>query len=82
VYCSTGSIEAGSRSAHPALLVTLHISRGHTLPTLTMALNRIKQIGSHLSTGTQHGVDALLSKSPDDVVITLAVRSPLCKGSV
>jgi acetyl-CoA acyltransferase 1 len=44
-----------------------------------MALERIWQIGSHL-TGPRTGVPALLAKSPDDVVVTLAIRSPMCKG--
>jgi acetyl-CoA acetyltransferase family protein len=44
-----------------------------------MALERVKQLASHLS-GTRSGVNALLEKRPDDVVITMAVRSPLCKA--
>lgn len=44
-----------------------------------MALERIKQLGSHL-TGKPAGVAALERKSPDDVVITMAFRSPLCKA--
>ncbi|KAK1228638.1 hypothetical protein PQX77_008232 [Marasmius sp. AFHP31] len=41
-------------------------------------MNRIKQVAAHL-TGTS-GVAGLERKSPDDVVITMAIRSPLCKA--
>ncbi|KAK0478317.1 3-ketoacyl-CoA thiolase [Armillaria novae-zelandiae] len=41
-------------------------------------MERVRQLASHLY--TPQGSDALLRKSPDDVVITLAVRSPLCKA--
>ena len=30
--------------------------------------------------GTGTGLAALLNQNPDDVVITLAIRSPLCKA--
>ena len=45
-----------------------------------MATERIKQVTSHLAPGSAKGRDALLRKSPDDVVITMAIRSPLCKA--
>jgi hypothetical protein len=32
------------------------------------------------TSGTRGGLVALQSQSPDDVVITLAIRSPLCKA--
>ncbi|KAK7059130.1 hypothetical protein VNI00_001756 [Paramarasmius palmivorus] len=41
-------------------------------------MNRVKQIAAHLS-GTS-GVASLEKKSPDDVVIVMAIRSPLCKA--
>ncbi|KAJ8083820.1 hypothetical protein AAF712_000738 [Marasmius tenuissimus] len=41
-------------------------------------MNRIKQVAAHL-TGAS-GVAGLERKSPDDVVITMAIRSPLCKA--
>jgi acetyl-CoA acyltransferase 1 len=44
-----------------------------------MATQRIKQIAAHL-VGVRDGMDTLLEQQPDDVVITLAIRSPLCKG--
>ncbi|KAG8955452.1 hypothetical protein FRC04_008803 [Tulasnella sp. 424] len=44
-----------------------------------MALERIRQLKSHLTTQSS-GLAALEVKRPDDVVITLAVRSPLCKS--
>ena len=44
-----------------------------------MTVERIKQVVSHLTSGRK-GRDALLRKSPDDVVITLAIRSPMCKA--
>ncbi|KAH7912993.1 Thiolase, N-terminal domain-containing protein [Hygrophoropsis aurantiaca] len=44
-----------------------------------MALQRIKQLSSHL-TGTSSGLSALQQKHPDDVVITMAIRSPLTKA--
>lgn len=43
-------------------------------------MNRVQQLVSHLTPGSSKGVPALEKKSPDDVVITLAVRSPLCKA--
>ncbi|KAK0464988.1 Thiolase, N-terminal domain-containing protein [Desarmillaria tabescens] len=41
-------------------------------------MERVRQLASHLY--TPQGSEALHRKSPDDVVITLAVRSPLCKA--
>ncbi|KAF9270055.1 thiolase [Marasmius fiardii PR-910] len=41
-------------------------------------MNRVKQIAAHL-TGTS-GAAALERQSLDDVVITMAIRSPLCKA--
>ncbi|KAG9048221.1 hypothetical protein FS837_000477 [Tulasnella sp. UAMH 9824] len=43
-----------------------------------MALERIRQLKSHLTQSS--GLAALEVKRPDDVVITMAVRSPLCKS--
>ncbi|EMD41933.1 hypothetical protein CERSUDRAFT_110489 [Gelatoporia subvermispora B] len=42
-------------------------------------MERVKQLASHLSSGSKD-VAALQRKSPDDIVITMAVRSPLCKA--
>jgi hypothetical protein len=42
-------------------------------------MQRIKQLSSHLSGSTQ-GLAALERKNLDDVVITMAIRSPLCKA--
>jgi acetyl-CoA acyltransferase 1 len=42
-------------------------------------MDRIKQLASHL-TGSAKGAAALQAKSPDDIVITMAIRSPLCKA--
>jgi len=42
-------------------------------------MERIKQLASHLSAPPK-GLGTLLHKSPDDVVITMAIRSPLCKA--
>ncbi|KAG5647580.1 hypothetical protein DXG03_008933 [Asterophora parasitica] len=42
-------------------------------------MERIKQLAAHL-TGPSSGRAALERKSPDDVVITMAIRSPLCKA--
>ncbi|KAJ7071187.1 Thiolase, N-terminal domain-containing protein [Mycena amicta] len=39
-------------------------------------MQRIQQLAAHLTSGTP----ALLRQSPDDVVITFAKRSPLCKA--
>ncbi|KAH7929341.1 thiolase [Leucogyrophana mollusca] len=44
-----------------------------------MALQRIKQLSSHLS-GSSKGLSSLQQKHPDDVVITMAIRSPLTKA--
>ncbi|KAI1340216.1 Thiolase, N-terminal domain-containing protein [Xylariaceae sp. FL0016] len=43
-----------------------------------MATERVTSIFKHLTPGSP--VSALTSKSPDDVVITLAIRTPLCKA--
>ncbi|KAI1092255.1 thiolase [Rostrohypoxylon terebratum] len=43
-----------------------------------MATDRVNSILKHLSPGSP--LAAITSKNPDDVVITLAVRTPLCKG--
>ena len=42
-------------------------------------MERIKQLSSHLS-GSTNGLAALEHKQLDDVVITMAIRSPLCKA--
>jgi acetyl-CoA acyltransferase 1 len=41
---------------------------------------RLQQFLSHLKPGNAAGVAALSQKNPDDVVITLAVRTPLTKA--
>ncbi|KAJ6604489.1 Thiolase, N-terminal domain-containing protein [Mycena vulgaris] len=41
-------------------------------------MERVKQLAAHLS--SSKGLTALERKSPDDVVITFAMRSPLCKA--
>ncbi|KAI0016842.1 Thiolase, N-terminal domain-containing protein [Xylariomycetidae sp. FL0641] len=43
-----------------------------------MATERVTSILKHLSPGSP--LATITSKNPDDVVITLAVRTPLCKG--
>ncbi|KAJ3003593.1 hypothetical protein NUW54_g5214 [Trametes sanguinea] len=45
-----------------------------------MSVDRVKQVVSHLVPGSTKGRAALLRNSPDDVVITMAIRSPLCKA--
>ena len=45
-----------------------------------MSVERVKQVVSHLAPGANKGREALLRNSPDDVVITMAIRSPLCKA--
>lgn len=42
-------------------------------------MERIKQLTSHFSSPPK-GREIVLQKKPDDVVITLAVRSPLTKA--
>jgi acetyl-CoA acetyltransferase family protein len=44
-----------------------------------MATQRLSSIISHL-TPAKGGVSAITQKNPDDVVITLAIRTPLAKG--
>ncbi|RAL65692.1 hypothetical protein DID88_005360 [Monilinia fructigena] len=44
-----------------------------------MAVERISSIVNHLTPGTS-GLSAITSKNADDIVITLAVRTPLAKG--
>jgi len=40
---------------------------------------RLQQFLSHLKPGSS-GLAAVSQKNPDDVVVTLAVRTPLCKA--
>ncbi|KAJ7783609.1 Thiolase, N-terminal domain-containing protein [Mycena maculata] len=42
-------------------------------------MERVKQLAAHF-TSSSKGLAALERKSPDDVVITFAMRSPLCKA--
>jgi acetyl-CoA acetyltransferase family protein len=42
-------------------------------------MERIKQLSSHFA-GSAKGLAALERKNPGDVVITMAIRSPLCKA--
>jgi hypothetical protein len=42
-------------------------------------MQRVKQVAAHL-TGSSKGLAALEQKHDDDVVITMAIRSPLCKA--
>lgn len=42
-------------------------------------MERVKQVAAHL-VGFPSGVAALEIKRPEDVVVTLAIRSPLCKA--
>ncbi|KZO97644.1 hypothetical protein CALVIDRAFT_536221 [Calocera viscosa TUFC12733] len=42
-------------------------------------MDRLKQLTSHF-TSSESPLQKLERKSPDDIVITLAVRSPLCKA--
>ncbi|KAJ3556443.1 hypothetical protein NM688_g2031 [Phlebia brevispora] len=43
-------------------------------------MERVKQLASHLIPGSSKGLAAVEKKNPDDVVITMAIRSPLCKA--
>ncbi|PPQ62976.1 hypothetical protein CVT24_006081 [Panaeolus cyanescens] len=44
-------------------------------------MQRVKQLAAHLAGNSPTGgLNALQAKNPDDVVITLALRSPLCKA--
>ncbi|KAH9486590.1 3-ketoacyl-CoA thiolase, peroxisomal [Psilocybe cubensis] len=44
-------------------------------------MQRVKQLAAHFTgTDSASGLPLLESKRPDDVVITLAIRSPLCKA--
>ncbi|CAL1695082.1 unnamed protein product [Somion occarium] len=43
-------------------------------------MERVRQLVSHLTPGSSTGLAALERKNPDDVVITMAIRSPLCKA--
>ncbi|KAI0830524.1 3-ketoacyl-CoA thiolase [Trametes gibbosa] len=45
-----------------------------------MSLDRVKEVVSHLAPGANKGRAALLRNSPDDVVITMSIRSPMCKA--
>ena len=42
-------------------------------------MQRIRQVSAHLAGGPP-GLSAHERKDPEDVVITLAIRSPLCKA--
>ncbi|RJE20049.1 3-ketoacyl-coA thiolase [Aspergillus sclerotialis] len=45
-----------------------------------MASDRLSSIMNHLRPGGNTGVSAITQKNPDDVVITLALRTPLAKA--
>lgn len=45
-----------------------------------IVMERVKQLAAHLSGSLASGLRAIEVKKPDDVVITLAIRSPLCKA--
>ena len=49
-------------------------------PDLTTIMDRLEQLVSQLTPGSTKGLEALQAKSPDDVVITMAIRSPMCKA--
>jgi hypothetical protein len=53
----------------------------HILPSLVdkASMQRVKQLAAHLASAPV-GVAALQRELPDDVVITMAIRSPLCKA--
>ena len=42
-------------------------------------MERVKQLAAHLASSTK-GIASLHRERPDDVVITMAIRSPLCKA--
>ncbi|KZF19200.1 3-ketoacyl-CoA thiolase peroxisomal A precursor [Xylona heveae TC161] len=44
------------------------------------AQERLSQVASHLSPSAKRGKDAVLEKSPDDIVVTAAYRTALTKG--
>lgn len=43
-------------------------------------MERVKQLASHIVGSSSGGLAALERKSPDDVVVTMAIRSPMCKA--
>lgn len=45
-----------------------------------MAAERLSSLLSHLRPGSSSGVSTITQKNPDDIVITLAVRTPLAKA--
>ncbi|KAJ5301657.1 hypothetical protein PENANT_c002G05624 [Penicillium antarcticum] len=45
-----------------------------------MAADRLSSLLSHLKPGAASGLSAITQKNPDDVVITLALRTPLTKA--
>jgi hypothetical protein len=67
-------------------LLVLSLSNSHLVSatsapalSLTCTMERVKQLASHF-VGSSAGVAALERKHPDDIVITMAIRSPLCKA--
>lgn len=47
---------------------------------MSVAVEHVKLTVSQGTSNAGTGLAALLNQSPDDVVITLAIRSPLCKA--
>lgn len=43
-------------------------------------MERVKQLASHIVGSSSGGLAALERKSLDDVVVTMAIRSPMCKA--
>lgn len=44
-------------------------------------MNRLSQVSSHLAGPPSAGLKELLTSSPNDVVLVLSKRSPLCKAA-
>jgi hypothetical protein len=68
------------KSSLSLVTVESFISRlSSELNSTVYLMQRIKQVSAHLAGGPP-GLFALERKNPDDVVITLAIRSPVCKA--
>jgi len=71
---------SGSLNTGPALTLNHHHESLQLTVRMTATVESVQMPVSKGPSNTRTGLAALQSQTPDDVVITLAIRSPLCKA--
>ena len=71
-----------SRDPHPGVTRASRPFDHHPTVSINPSVNmdRLRQLAGQLTGSSTSGRDALFQKSPDDVVITMAIRTPLTKA--